>query len=181
MIVLAIFTLGNSSDAFLLLKLTEVAGSANAVPLMWAALHVVKAVVSVLGGSWSDRVGRRPIISVGWLVYAAVYTGFALSATLPALLTWFLVYGLYFGFAEGTEKALVADLAPAGRRGSAFGIYASVQGVGAFAASVLFGLIWKAFGAAAAFGLGAALAMAATALLMVVVRPAVPSFARRAL
>jgi len=171
MLVLALFTLGNSTDAFLLLKLTDVAGGPRFVPLMWAALHVVKAVVSMVGGSWSDRVGRRAVIAIGWLVYAAVYAGFAVSETLPALLAWFLVYGFYFGFAEGTEKALVADLAPAERRGFAFGIYNAVQGLGGLAASVVFGAIWKFYGAPAAFGLGAALALAATVLLFVAVRP----------
>jgi len=172
MLVLSLFTLGNSTDAFLLLKLTDVAGSTRWIPMMWSALHVVKATVSVVGGSWSDRIGRRAVIAIGWLVYAAVYVGFALSDSLPALLTWFLVYGFYFGFAEGTEKALVADLAPAERRGFAFGIYNAVQGLGALAASVVFGLIWKSYSAAAAFGLGGALALAATALLCVFVRPA---------
>ena len=171
MIVLTIFTLGNSTDAFLLLKLTDVAGSARFVPLMWAALHVVKAVVSVVGGAWSDRIGRRAVIVTGWLVYAAVYAGFALSETLPALLAWFLTYGFYFGFAEGTEKALVADLAPAERRGFAFGIYNAVQGLGALAASLVFGLIWRSSGPSAAFGVGAALALAATALLFVIIVP----------
>jgi MFS family permease len=171
MIVLMIFTLGNSTDAFLLLKLTEVAGSARFVPLMWAALHVVKATTSIVGGGWSDRVGRRTVIGIGWLVYAVVYAGFAVSVTLPALLTWFLIYGFYFGFAEGTEKALVADLAPAERRGFAFGVYNAVQGIGALAASVLFGAIWKWHGSAAAFGVGGALALAATALLFMVVSP----------
>jgi MFS family permease len=94
-----------------------------------------------------------------------VYLGFAASSSLPALLAWFLVYGFYFGFAEGTEKALVADLAPEASRGLAFGIYNAVLGLGAFAASVLFGIIWKTFGAAVAFGAGSALALAATALL----------------
>jgi MFS family permease len=172
MLVLALFTLGNSTDAFLLLKLTDVAGSVRWIPLMWAALHVVKAIVSMAGGSWSDRIGRRAVIAIGWIVYAAVYAGFATSETLTALMAWFLIYGFYFGFTEGTEKALVADLAPADRRGFAFGIYTAVQGLGALAASVLFGMIWKTFGSAAAFGLGAALALAATALLFVVVRPA---------
>ena len=171
MIVLTIFTLGNSTDAFLLLKLTDVAGSARFVPLMWAALHVVKAVVSVVGGAWSDRIGRRAVIVTGWLVYAAVYAGFALSETLPALFAWFLTYGFYFGFAEGTEKALVADLAPAERRGFAFGIYNAVQGLGALAASLVFGLIWRSYGPSAAFGVGAALALAATALLFVIIVP----------
>jgi MFS family permease len=169
MLVLALFTLGNSSDAFLLLRLTDVAGSVRFIPLMWSALHVVKASVSVIGGGWSDRVGRRAVIAIGWLVYAAVYVGFAVSASLPVLLGWFLVYGLYFGFAEGTEKALVADLAPASRRGFAFGVYTAVQGLGALAASVLFGAIWKVSGAAAAFGMGAALALGATGLLFVVI------------
>jgi MFS family permease len=169
MLVLTLFTLGNSTDAFLLLKLTDAAGTARWVPLMWAALHVVKATVSVIGGSWSDRIGRRPVISIGWLVYAAVYAGFAMSTTLAALFAWFLVYGFYFGFAEGTEKALVADLAPPERRGTAFGIYNAVIGIGALAASVLFGLIWNTYGAAAAFGVGAALAIAATTLLFAVV------------
>ena len=167
--VLALFMLGNSSDAFLLLRLTDAAGSARFVPLMWSALHVVKASISMIAGSWSDRIGRRTVIAIGWLVYAIVYGGFAVSSTLPALLAWFLVYGFYFGFAEGTEKALVADLAPASRSGFAFGIYNAVQGVGALAASVLFGVIWKVYGAPVAFGIGAALALVATALLFVVV------------
>jgi MFS family permease len=172
MLVLALFTLGNSTDAFLLLKLTDVAGSARWIPLMWAALHVVKASVSMVGGGWSDRIGRRAVIAIGWVVYAVVYAGFAASQSLPALLAWFLLYGCYFGFVEGTEKALVADLAPAGRRGMAFGVYNAVQGLGALAASVLFGVIWKMYGAPTAFGLGAGIALAATALLLACVRPA---------
>ena len=170
MIVLAIFTLGNSSDAFLLLKLTDAAGSAKLVPLMWAALHIIKATVSVAGGSWSDRIGRRAVIALGWGVYTLVYVGFAASTTLAALFSWFLFYGFYFGLTEGTERALVADIAPSPRRGFAFGIYNAVQGLGALAASVLFGVVWTAYGTAAAFGLGAALAILATTLLVVTVR-----------
>jgi MFS family permease len=169
MAVLAVFMLGNSTDAFLLLRLTDAAGSAVFVPLMWAGINVVKTIVSMLGGSWSDRIGRRSVIAVGWLVYAVVYAGFAVSSTLPALLSWFLVYGFYFGFAEGTEKALVADLAPVSKRGTAFGVYNAVSGLGALTASIVFGVIWKVFGAPAAFGTGAALAFAATALLFIVV------------
>jgi MFS family permease len=169
MLVLALFTLGNSTDAFLLLKLTDAAGGAALVPLMWSALHVVKATVSVWGGSWSDRAGRRAVIATGWLIYAAVYAGFAVSTSLPALLSWFLLYGLYFGFAEGTERALVADLAPESRRGLAFGIYNAVLGVGALAASVMFGAIWSAFSPGAAFVVGAALALLSTALLLIAV------------
>jgi MFS family permease len=167
--VLALFTLGNSTDAFLLLKLTNTAGSAQFIPLFWAALHIVKASVSVIGGSFSDRVGRRIVISAGWLVYAAVYVGFAFSESLVSLLTWFLVYGFYFGLTEGTEKALVADLAPASRRGYAFGLYNAVIGIGALVASVLFGVLWNAFGPSIAFGAGSALALVATVLLWLIV------------
>ncbi len=139
------------------------------VPLMWAGLHVVKAAVSVVGGSWSDRVGRRTVIAIGWLTYAVVYAGFATSTTLPALLEWFFLYGFYFGFAEGTEKALVADLTPGDRRGFGFGVYNALQGLGGLAASIVFGLVWKSYGAPAAFGLGATLAVAATVLLFLAV------------
>jgi MFS family permease len=104
MSVLTLFSLGNSTDAFLLLRLTDAAGSVKFVPLMWSALHVVKAATSLVGGSWSDRIGRRAVITIGWLIYAVVYAGFAMSSTLPALLAWFLVYGFYFGFAEGTRE-----------------------------------------------------------------------------
>ena len=168
-VVLSLFMLGNSTDAFLLLRLTDAAGGVRWVPLMWALHHVVKASVSVVGGSWSDRIGRRTVISTGWIIYAAVYAGFAVSTSLAALVAWFLVYGFYFGFAEGTEKALVADLAPASRRGFAFGVYNAVQGLGALTASVVFGIIWSAIGPTAAFGAGAALAIVATVLLFVVV------------
>jgi len=169
MLVLALFALGNSTDAFLLLKLTDAAGGVRYVPLMWAGLNLVKAIVSMIGGSWSDRIGRRTVIAIGWLVYAVVYAGFALSTTLTALIGWFMLYGFYFGFAEGTEKALVADLAPADRRGFAFGIYNAVTGLGALAASIVFGAVWTAFGTAAAFGLGASLALLATVLLFAVI------------
>ena len=173
--VLALFMLGNSTDAFLLLRLTDAAGGPQFVPLMWAGLHIVKAAVSIVGGSWSDRIGRRAVIAGGWLVYAVVYAGFARSTTLPALLAWFLVYGFYYGFAEGTEKALVADLAPPSRRGTAFGIYNAVTGLGALTASVVFGVVWKLWGAPAAFGVGATLAVIATALLFLVVSPQAPA------
>lgn len=169
-LVLALFTLGNSTDAFLLLRLSDVGGSVTYVPLLWAALHVVKATTSIVGGAWSDRIGRRAVISIGWIVYAAVYLAFAVTSTLVPLIAWFLVYGLYFGLTEGTEKALVADLAPVDRRGFAFGVYNAVLGVGGLAASVMFGAIWSWAGAAAAFGVGAALALVSSVCLFIVVR-----------
>ena len=161
--VLFVFSLGNSTDAFLLLRLSEAGVGAPWIPLAWAALHVVKAVVSPIGGHLSDRLSRRGIIATGWLVYAGVYGGFALASSAASLVPIFLVYGVYYGLTEGVEKAVVADLAPAGRRGSAFGAYHAVIGIGALAASLVFAAVWKAAGAPAAFALGAALALVSAA------------------
>jgi MFS family permease len=177
-IVLSIFTLGNSADAFLLLRLTEAAGGPQYIPLLWSLLHVVKMGSSVAGGSASDRVGRRPVIAIGWTIYAVVYAGFAVSTSLPALVTWFLVYGFYYGCVEGTERALVADFAPASQKGMVFGVYNAVAGLGALVSSVIFGVIWKTFGAPIAFASGAALALLAAILLFVLVPPASPNSRR---
>jgi MFS family permease len=163
--ILAIFTLGNSSDAFLLLQLSE-----NGVPLMgltllWSAQHAIKASLAMYGGILSDRLGRRTLIVSGWVVYAMVYVGFASSSSLTALVAWFLLYSTYAAAVEGSEKALIADLAPEAVRGSAFGWHAAVQGIGALAAGVSFGLLWQNVGAPVAFMTGAALALLAAVLL----------------
>ncbi len=168
--VLLVFALGNSADAFLLLRLTDVGVGPAFIPLLWALLHVVKALTSVWGGATSDRLGRRVVIGAGWVIYALVYIGFAATTSVTALIGWFVVYGLYYGLSEGTEKALIADLAPASLRGTAFGIYNAASGFGSLAASVTFGLVWKAVSPEAAFGMGAALAVLATTLLAAFVR-----------
>lgn len=166
--ILLLFSLGNSADAFLLLRISEALGSATYIPLLWSAFHVVKASLSTWGGSLSDHLGRRQVIVLGWLIYAVVYLGFAMTARAGALVAWFLVYGVYFALAEGAEKALVADLAPAERHGAAFGIYNAVLGAGTLAASVLFGVLYERIGAGAAFGTGAGLAAAAACGLLLV-------------
>ena len=167
--VVAIFTLGNSTDAFLLLRLTEAAGGPASIPLVWALLHVVKSTLATSGGALSDRIGRKPVLVASWIVYASVYAGFAVSESFAALTLWLLVYGVHFALAEGTEKAMVADLAPVSLRGTAFGIFHGIVGFGSLAASVVFGVVWKTWGAPAAFGLGASLALAASVLLLMVV------------
>jgi MFS family permease len=169
LVVLAIFTLGNSTDAFLLLRLTDAAGGPQLIPLFWSLLHVVKMGTSLIGGVASDKMGRRPLIAGGWIVYAVVYAGFAVSTSLWPLVAWFLIYGVYYGFVEGTERALVADFARSTQRGAAFGIYNAVAGIGGLISSVVFGLIWNSFGARVAFASGAALAILAAVLLFVLV------------
>jgi MFS family permease len=166
--VLLVFGLGNSADAFLLLRLADALGGPTYVPLLWSAIHVVKASLSTWGGGLSDRFGRKHLIIAGWMIYALVYVGFALSTGAAAFIAWFLFYGVYFAFAEGAEKALVADLTPAARRGAAFGWYNAVTGMGALIASILFGELYEHFGAPVAFMTGAALAGAATVLLLLI-------------
>lgn len=163
--VLVLFTLGNASDAFLLLRASEAGVPTPAIPLLWGALHVSKSLWSVLGGRWSDRVGARTAIITGWMVYAAVYAGFAFVSAQWQVWALFLVYGLFFGLTEGPEKALVAGLAPAGLRGSAFGAYHAAIGLAALPASVVFGAVWQAFDSRTAFLMGATVALAAALLL----------------
>jgi predicted MFS family arabinose efflux permease len=168
LVVILIFSLGNSADAFLLLRLSTAIGTDAWLPLLWAALHVVKASLSTYGGGLSDRVGRKAVIIAGWGVYAAVYIGFALVDSPAALVACFLTYGIYFGLAEGSEKALVADFAPAARRGTAFGWYNAALGVGTLLASVVFGVLYEEFGHATAFTIGAGLAAGAAVLLLLI-------------
>ena len=166
LLILSVFTLGNSSDAFLLLQMSEAGMPLMGLTMIWSAQHAIKALLTMRGGMLSDRFGRRTLIAGGWMIYAIVYAGFAASESLAALVAWFLLYSTYSAAVEGSEKALVADLAPHTQRATAFGWHAAVQGFGALAASVVFGLIWQSFGAPAAFLTGSALALIAALMLM---------------
>ncbi|BET57144.1 MFS transporter [Geobacter sp. 60473] len=172
--VLVLFTLGNSSDAFLLLRASQLGVSPARIPLLWAFFHLVKMLASTPFGALSDWIGRRRVIVAGWAVYALSYLGFAAAASEPACWLLFAVYGTFYGMTEGTEKAFVADLVPAEARGGAFGWYHFAVGVGALPASVLFGLIWERAGQGAAFLFGAALAALASILLLALVRESPP-------
>ena len=171
MAVIFLFSLGNASDSFLLLRFADVGVAPFWVPLLWSAIHLVKSTSSVIGGRMSDRLGRQRVIGAGWLLYAAVYAAFAMTDSAPVLIVVFVVYGLYFGLTEGVEKAWVADMAPADGRGTAFGIYNALTGFGALAASLLFGYLWTYVSPHAAFYTGAGFALAATALLYLTFSP----------
>lgn len=168
--VLFLFTLGNSTDAFLLLRASQLGVPVAMAPVLWAALHVVKSASSTPGGALSDRVGRRPTLVAGWALYAAVYFGFAHAWAAWQAWALFGVYGVFFGLTEGSERALVADLVAPERRGTAFGWYNLAIGLGALPASLMFGFVWDRLGSTAAFTMGAALALTAAALLFVFVR-----------
>lgn len=159
--VLAVFTLGNSSDAFLLLRAQDVGLALPLVPLLWAFHHLVKSGASTHGGRLSDRIGRRRAILAGWALYAGAYAGFALAEAAWQVWPLFAVYGLFHALTEGPERALIADLAQAGARGRAFGLFHAVSGGMLLPASLLTGALWHAYGPARALMTGAALAGAA--------------------
>src|SRR4051794_25543353 len=159
--VLLLFTLSTSTDAFLLLRAGPLGVAPSLIPILWALLNLVKAVSNTPGGILSDRLGRKPLIAAGWLVYAAVYYLFGRANQTWHAWALFAIYGVYFGLTEGVEKALVADLVPQDRGGAAFGWYTLAIGIGAPPASLLFGALWDRWGSATAFNFGALLALAA--------------------
>jgi MFS family permease len=171
LLILLLFTLGNSSDVFLLLRAGELGVTPARIPLLWTFFHVVKMLSTMPFGALSDRIGRRGVIVSGWGVYALAYTGFAFARTELHVWLLFAFYGLFYGLTEGVEKALLTDIADPAERGTAFGWYNFAVGVGALPASILFGFIWQRSGPPAAFGFGALLAFLAAVLLCCLVRP----------
>lgn len=172
LVVVALFTLGNSSNMFLLLRARELGVAEAQVPLLWAAVSGVAALFAVPAGALSDRLGRVRLLVAGYLAYAAFYVGMGWFAvpgwTLYAL---FAGYGLFMAATEGVERALLADLAPPGQRGTAYGWLNLVMGAVLLPASLLFGSLWEAISARAAFGFSAGCAVAAALLLVGWVRP----------
>jgi MFS family permease len=175
LVVLAVFTLGNSSDAFLLLRAQQAGLALTLVPLLWTWHHVVKAGTSTHAGAAADRFGHRNAILLGWAIYALVYAGFARASTAVAIWILFGIYGLFHAFTEGPERALVAAFSGGSARGRAFGLYHAVTGAMLLPASLLTGWLWQGYGPAAALGAGAGLAgLAAIGLLLLVPTPGAP-------
>jgi MFS family permease len=170
LVIVALFTLSNSSDAFLLLRAQSAGVSVAAIPLLWAMLHASKVVSSLFGGHLSDTLGRRKLIVSGWILYAAVYGGFAFVSNPVSVWILFLIYGIYFGLAEGAEKALVADLVRPEQRGTAYGLYNLAFGITVLPASLLMGALWDWRGPQTAFLVSAILGATAAVLLLLLVR-----------
>jgi MFS family permease len=171
--IVALFALGNSSDMFIvLLAAKKFDMSLMGLLNLWILLHVSKIVFSVPGGLLSDKIGRRPVIVGGWIIYALVYLGFAFSTEQWHFWALVMTYGVFFGMTEGTEKALVADFVPAERRATGFGVYHAAVGMAVLPANLLIGTAWTwldkwqpGMGSVVAFGAGAALAGTAAVLL----------------
>ncbi|MFN2125764.1 MAG: MFS transporter [Candidatus Promineifilaceae bacterium] len=172
LIVVVIFTLGNSSDAFLLLRAQDQGVNILGVLGLLLLLNMIYTAVSGPAGSLSDRIGRKRLLTAGWSLYALVYLGFALLGATWQLIFFFALYGLYYGLTEGVAKAYVADLAPGNVRGTAYGWFNAAVGLAALPASLLAGLLWQGvggwsgLGAAAPFLFGAVLAVLAILLLV---------------
>jgi len=176
LIIVGIFTLGNSTDAFLVLRAQNLGTSTLGILLMLAMFKLIYSLVSIPAGSLSDRIGRRRLIIGGWLIYAFIYLGFALADSAWQAWLLYAAYGLYYGLAYGSANALIADLVPENMRGTAYGTYNAIIGLLAFPASLIAGLLWQGagswngFGPAAPFWFGGSLALIA-ALLMIFVMP----------
>ena len=170
LIVVALFTLSNSTDAFLLLRAQQAGISPPLLPILWMILHISKVLSSIAGGHLSDRIGRRPLIVSGWIVYALVYAGFAFVDSAWQAWALFIVYGAYFGLTEGNEKALVADLVDEDKRGTAYGFYNLAFGITVLPASLIFGLIWTKVGAETAFLASGTVSIVAAVLFLTLVK-----------
>lgn len=175
--IMVVFTLGNSSDTFLILRAQNVGVAVLAIPLVYALFNFFYASASVPLGSLSDRIGRERVIIIGWLAYALAYLGFAVAAQAYQIWILFAFYGLYYATTEGVAKALIADLVISEHRGKAYGIYNSVIGLVALPASIIAGFLWDAVSAAAPFFFGAAMAGIATFLLLIFIRYFYPNSA----
>jgi MFS family permease len=161
LLIMGIFTLGNSSDFFIVLRAQNLQVNVLEITLMLVLFNLTYAIVATPAGILSDKLGRRKVIIIGWTVYALVYLGFALATSVWSIWVLFAAYGIYYGIVEGVAKAFVADLVPAERRGTAYGYYQGVVGLMLLPASVIAGWLWDTVNPAAPFYLGAGLAFLA--------------------
>ncbi len=166
--VIVLFTLGNSSDAFLMLRAQTVGLSTTEIFLLLAAFNLVVTLSSFPAGILSDHLGRRGLIISGWLIYAFIYFGLAIATAAWHVGTLYILYGLYYGAFQGAASALVADLVPPERRGTAYGLFNGAIGVTVFPASLIAGLLWQWFSPAAPFFFGAALAGLSSCFLLLI-------------
>jgi len=164
--IMIFFTLGNSSDAFLILRARNLGATLLEIPLIIALFNLIYAGAAVPFGLLSDRIGRIPTIMIGWVAYALVYLGFALAHS--QISVWFLyaLYGIYYATSEGVAKALLADMVTSGHRGRAYGIYGTAIGIATLPASFFAGFLWDMFGPRAPFYFGAAMAGVSVIFLM---------------
>ncbi|HOU44230.1 MAG TPA: MFS transporter, partial [Anaerolineaceae bacterium] len=152
LVIVGIFTLGNSADAFLVLRAQNLGVSVTGILIMLAIFNLIYTLVSTPAGSLSDRIGRRRLIIGGWLIYGLIYFGFALAKSAWQVWLLYAAYGLYYGLAYGSANAMVADLVPDHLRGTAYGTYNAVIGLLAFPSSLIAGILWQGVGSWSGWG-----------------------------
>ncbi|KKM11348.1 MFS transporter permease [Clostridiales bacterium PH28_bin88] len=175
LVVVFLFTLGNSSNQFLLLRAQNMGFSPASVILLYLTYNIVYAAVSYPAGRLSDRIGRKALLVFGYLVYGLVYFGFALARQPGSIWLLFGAYGLFAGATEGVEKALLVDIAPPGQKATVIGLHATLVGIGLLPASLIAGLLWSYLGSSAPFYLGGVLGIAAALGLWVVLKTVSPA------
>jgi len=168
---IGVFSLANSSDAFLLLHAHLVGIETFWLPILWAAHHVVKAALSTAGGALSDRIDRRYVLAAGWALYSIIYYVFPFASSVTAFSIVFVAYALPFALIEGCERALISDFVPSGSRGHAFGVFHLIQGLGVLAGSALFGLYYENISKMGAFHLAGGIAAVAAFMILFVAPP----------
>jgi MFS family permease len=162
-VVMLIFSLGNSSDAFLILRAQQLGMATVMIPVAYALFNLISALAAIPAGRWSDRIGRRKVIAYSWGVYAVAYFGFALANAAWMVWVLYAFYGLFYALNEGAAKAMVAELVPDEKRGAAYGLFNAAMGLAALPASLLAGWLWTRISPAAPFALGGILALVALA------------------
>jgi MFS family permease len=173
--IILIFSLGNSSDIFLILRAQNVGVSLLGIPLVYALFNFVYASVSIPLGSLSDKVGREKVILLGWFAYAVAYLGFARATASYQIWLLFAFYGIYYATTEGVAKAFIADLVVSGKRGKAYGLYNASVGLVTLPASVIAGFLWDKISPAAPFYFAAVMAAFSAVLLFIFTRFYAPS------
>ncbi len=170
LVIMVLFTLGNSSDAFLILRAQNLGFSVTHVLLLFVAFNLVYALAAMPAGMVSDKLGRKRVIVVGWAIYALSYLGLALASATWQVWLLFALYGLYYGISEGVCRAFVCDLVPVEKRGTAYGWYHTAVGISLLPASVIAGWLWHLMGPSATFYFGAAMAGAAMLGFLLLIR-----------
>lgn len=166
-IISTVFTLGNFSDAFLVLRAQNIGMTAALIPLAYLLFNLISSLFSTYAGGLSDRLGRRPLLIVGYFIFACIYFGFSAIHHVAWLWVLFAIYGLYYATTDGIQKAYIADLVPKEKRGTAMGTYNAITGLASFPASLLAGFLWQAFNPSTSFIVGGALACISALLLLI--------------
>ena len=170
LVITLIFTLGNSSDAFLILRAQNMGSCVLDIILMLITFNISYALFSIPAGVVSDRLGRKYVIAIGWAIYALTYVGLAILSASWQIWLFFVLYGIYYGLAEGVTRAFVADLVPIESRGMAYGIFHGMVGITLMPASIIGGWLWQTYGPSVTFYAGAGLSALALVLLLLLIR-----------